>query len=1297
MSRSIKTNDSPKIFTCNLNSWIMTPIHKEYWQCGFYYYDKILLIIISIVSMFCDSQSLLSQCSEISFNFEQGEPCQFQFTYDNSSECYIEIRLLLEEGTFLDWTINTSEGFLVQEISDSELWITSTDSFLPTGFHEPLLFTLPMDLITSIHVAYLNDCPPGVGCELFPAPVLESCSQACFASFNYQYTGCTSYAFSGIAAGTSPFSYSWDFGDLPSGVNNFSSLPTPSHQFTAGGPHTVTLTIIDFNGCVATYSAVVSVPVLPGVTITSTPGLNVCQGQTTTLTANGSPGSTYIWNNTLNTQSILVGAADTYCVTCTDANGCTSTACVTVVVNPLPIVDVGVDIEICLGQSAALFGSIGAGTSPFLYSWSPGGSNTNPNLVSPGTNTTYTLQVTDVNGCSGTDNIMVIVNPLPDVNAGTDQSICLGQSATLVAAGSNGLAPYNYVWTPGGNTGNSFVVNPASTSTYIVQITDANGCTSSDQIQLIVNPLPIVNAGVDQTICPGQAVSLNASANGGSIPYTYVWSPPVAILNPNTVLPTHTTIYTVTVYDTNGCENTDQATIVVEDCCLIKNYIQNGDFTQGTPLGYDQIWQANHWTGIWPAGPGTNRNADYWGPLPSPPAPVIAPCFGTIPTPASQGKYAGYVNVLSFIKQYRQGMMNELSTKIAPNSGCYIFSVKLACPCFANGAAPATRLAVYGVRDVALTTIIPPNNGPGSYIPSDLSLFYVPPISSTSGVKQLGLLVIPVKDCDDEFETFSFQFNSSILNGPIDRIFITRDEIAGGFEYFAVDDVCITPSECDDIKTCQCGSLLSAQLSIISTGFTTGLKCNPQLPYPPVPCITQGLNYLVTGNFTCFPHGCGNNTIQWRLNGPGGSVYTGTTNNPYPYFQINLPWNFVSLSGNYALTINRDCGQNKCSCTLKFAVSGCPCICDASFFSNVNQGFSDNTLGNSNGCTRILKPAALCTNDMVTWYTSFGSFGPSNGNIGQQITFPGPGSYQVCMFVQRKNGNGTVCASHEKCQTVNVACINDPNGHVYRSCDFNELINGDFRDSIPTSGLLGQGVQLFGWDLALNYGEGQLYVEDSTGADDVGHLIFLGGENHIAGVIQELSIEPRNYINLAYSIKNYLGSNLPVGTQIQFRLQTDIFPESPSQTVYQQVLDSTGGWNRVEVSIPFTPDTAFKYFVISVQNLDTSVRSVVGLDNLELCTSNFPTLIPNFLPVMANIKVYPNPNTGEFFVELPTPTDASISLQIIDLNGKIMYLRSADTSAAVQTINISNLPDGMYFIQIISKDSQLSTQKFVKI
>ncbi|MBI4648727.1 MAG: T9SS type A sorting domain-containing protein, partial [Bacteroidia bacterium] len=145
--------------------------------------------------------------------------------------------------------------------------------------------------------------------------------------------------------------------------------------------------------------------------------------------------------------------------------------------------------------------------------------------------------------------VSVIVNPIPIADAGADQIVCSGSSVTL--AGSGGLY---YSWNNSVTNGIPFV--PATTGTYTVTVTNSYGCTSTDNMVVTVNSLPVANAGADQSVCAGQSITL--CANGGN---TYQWDN--SVTNCVQFTPVATVTYHVTVTDANNCSATDNVLVTV--------------------------------------------------------------------------------------------------------------------------------------------------------------------------------------------------------------------------------------------------------------------------------------------------------------------------------------------------------------------------------------------------------------------------------------------------------------------------------------------------------------------------------------------------------------------------------------------------------------------------------------------------------------------------------------------------------------------------------------------------------------
>ncbi|MGZ3943102.1 MAG: hypothetical protein ACXVOH_14215, partial [Bacteroidia bacterium] len=243
----------------------------------------------------------------------------------------------------------------------------------------------------------------------------------------------------------------------------------------------------------------------PTVTANSTSTL-VCAGTNITLTGGGA--SSYSWTNGV-TDGVAFAppSSQTYSVTGTDINGCSSTAAVTVNVNTLPAVTANAtSTVVCNGQSVTL---TGGGASS--YTWSSGVSN--GVAFTPTSTQTYTVTGTDVNGCTNSATKNITVNSLPTVTANaTATVICAGQSVTLTGGGAG-----TYTWTNGVTNGVAFT--PSSTQTYTVTGTDVNGCINTASKTITVNLLPVVTANTTASVvCAGTSVTLTG---GGAVSYTW--------------------------------------------------------------------------------------------------------------------------------------------------------------------------------------------------------------------------------------------------------------------------------------------------------------------------------------------------------------------------------------------------------------------------------------------------------------------------------------------------------------------------------------------------------------------------------------------------------------------------------------------------------------------------------------------------------------------------------------------------------------------------------------------------------
>jgi PKD repeat protein len=239
---------------------------------------------------------------------------------------------------------------------------------------------------------------------------------------------------------------------------------------------------------------------------------------------------------------------------------------VTATILPVPTANAGTDQAICNGSSTNITAT-GGGT----YLWSQGGI-TSGISVTPTTTTTYTVTVTNAQLCTSTDNIVVTVNQHPTTNAGTDQTIATGATASLNGSASGGSGSYSYHWEPSALLVNANVANPTTialntTTQFTLTTTDINTtCTGTDNIIVTVagGILSCTVSGTPPSVCLGESTQLIANPTGGSGIYTYQWaSSPVGfnstIYNP-TVTPNANTTYFLTVTDGTLSAN---ATIII--------------------------------------------------------------------------------------------------------------------------------------------------------------------------------------------------------------------------------------------------------------------------------------------------------------------------------------------------------------------------------------------------------------------------------------------------------------------------------------------------------------------------------------------------------------------------------------------------------------------------------------------------------------------------------------------------------------------------------------------------------------
>jgi Secretion system C-terminal sorting domain len=365
--------------------------------------------------------------------------------------------------------------------------------------------------------------------------------------------------------------YSWSPATAPwqNGTNEFSAQPevlvATNLTFTLTATNTIT-------GCVSVDAVDVVVNNSPTITA---PDKTICYGSTATIGVAALPGVSYSWSPAAGlscsncAQPIASPATTTnYTVTATYPGGCNATDNVLVTVsNPSFTIP---DINYC--PSAGAFAL--APTAPVgmtSYSWSPASQVTNAAIANPNTlnpppsmATTYTLTVTNANGCSASDAVTIIPTiSVPE--AGNNRTVCLNSNTVL--GGATNLASDIWGIVSGPNTSTAQlscvtcaqpIFTPTLTGSYVLRISrTVTGCTSNATVSITVTgfSLPAI---ASPTICENACVQIGTTPQLGA---QYFWSPATGLSNPNIANPiacmgTGNRNYTLTAVGVNGCATT---------------------------------------------------------------------------------------------------------------------------------------------------------------------------------------------------------------------------------------------------------------------------------------------------------------------------------------------------------------------------------------------------------------------------------------------------------------------------------------------------------------------------------------------------------------------------------------------------------------------------------------------------------------------------------------------------------------------------------------------------------------------
>ncbi len=337
---------------------------------------------------------------------------------------------------------------------------------------------------------------------------------------------------------------------------------------TAGaGSHYLTYTFTDANGCVNLDSTTQVVNALPVLTVTGLATAYCTNDDADTLVATPTGGTYYgtgLSGNVFTPANANVGS-NSMLYMFTDANGCFNSYTATTMVNAIPTVNLASASTVCVNSSMTL----DAGADGTSYIWNTGATTqtitADTNGYGVGT-FTYSVDVTNADGCSNNGTTDITYEALPLSQLGDTSTIC-GENADITLEA--GYVPGNtYVWS-NGVSWSSITINSTdlggTTGIMSVEITSDAGCVTNDQTYVYFREEPTIDLGGDQIVCVNHEFTIDAGAGFTS----YLWNTGASTqsitIDSNTFDVGNNTI-SVEVYNDVNCNASDSMVLVVDPC-----------------------------------------------------------------------------------------------------------------------------------------------------------------------------------------------------------------------------------------------------------------------------------------------------------------------------------------------------------------------------------------------------------------------------------------------------------------------------------------------------------------------------------------------------------------------------------------------------------------------------------------------------------------------------------------------------------------------------------------------------------
>jgi hypothetical protein len=333
--------------------------------------------------------------------------------------------------------------------------------------------------------------------------------------------------------------------------NNTESTATISNL--DGGAYTVTVT--DGQGCTASITTTVLEPNVLDANLSATAQTanGTSDGTASANPSGGTPGYTYLWDNSATTTTISGLLPGFYTVTVTDNNGCSDVKTVNVSAYNCSVSGVVEATNInCYGQNNGTASvSIVGGTAPFNYNWSNSQTTEIISNLTPGD---YTVTVIDAANCPLVVNFSITEPDTLRVNGvSTESSGPNSNNGTASANPTGGAGAYTYLWD---NTETTATISGLAGGSYTVTVTDAKGCSAIETIIVGVGNCSLVTDFlVINPSCSGQASGeATVALTGGTGPFGYLWSSGGTEITEDSL---SAGTYFLTITDVNNCQIVD--------------------------------------------------------------------------------------------------------------------------------------------------------------------------------------------------------------------------------------------------------------------------------------------------------------------------------------------------------------------------------------------------------------------------------------------------------------------------------------------------------------------------------------------------------------------------------------------------------------------------------------------------------------------------------------------------------------------------------------------------------------------